>query len=103
MTKKLALLAIHLLVFQLVFGISPIFAAGDSTPPELKSIQLSPKEVSPGDTVVVSADIQDDLLMCFSNRKLLSTIHWVMKQYLEQSMDLSFTIKEVQNRSDSRE
>ncbi|MBT2581271.1 cell wall-binding repeat-containing protein [Planococcus sp. ISL-109] len=59
--KKVIMFTVFLMMFQLVSGMVPVFAEGDSTPPVVKSVNISPKEASVGETITFSADIEDDI------------------------------------------
>ncbi|MHA6259043.1 S-layer homology domain-containing protein [Sporosarcina sp. CAU 1771] len=61
MQKSFSKVVILLLVFTLILPSSTFLAAGDTTPPELHSLQISPEDLNVGDTVVFTADITDDL------------------------------------------
>uniref|UniRef100_UPI000A66C458 G5 domain-containing protein n=1 Tax=Bacillus sp. JCM 19034 TaxID=1481928 RepID=UPI000A66C458 len=62
-TKKkwLILFFAFVLILQMFALPSNNLAAGDSTPPILESVEISPKEVNVGDTIKISANISDDL------------------------------------------
>ncbi|MDQ0428417.1 hypothetical protein QOZ98_001243, partial [Planomicrobium stackebrandtii] len=58
--KKVASFLILILMFQLVFSISPTLAEGDGSPPIVKNINVSSKEVSVGEAITVKAQAEDD-------------------------------------------
>ncbi|MCR6112621.1 G5 domain-containing protein [Bacillus sp. A301a_S52] len=58
--KWLIIFFTFVLIIQIFALPSNSLAAGDSTPPVLESVEISPKEVNVGDTIKIKAKISDD-------------------------------------------
>ncbi|WP_422123926.1 cell wall-binding repeat-containing protein [Planococcus sp. X10-3] len=48
-------------MFQLIAGIVPVVAQGDSTPPVVNNLELSPSNVAIGEEVILKAEVKDDV------------------------------------------
>ncbi|MFK8794028.1 Ig-like domain-containing protein [Planococcus plakortidis] len=58
--KRAIIFTVFLMMFQLVSGMVPVFAEGDTTPPIIKSMKVSTKEAKVGETIKFSADVEDN-------------------------------------------